>query len=145
MGNPKIELKIDSKKSSITNLTDRFGYLVKINSNNSKVDWTNSEDNRFKYNVYIGGGRGKEGKSAYEIAVKNGFVGTEQEWLEQNINVYEKDSVYEFPNTGRDGVLYIAKDENSLYRWDSQENKYFCVGNDWTVIKCISGGNANNG
>ena len=30
----------------------------------------------------IGGGSGAAGKSAYEIAVDNGFVGTETEWLE---------------------------------------------------------------
>jgi hypothetical protein len=29
-----------------------------------------------------GGGAGSAGKSAYELAVENGFVGTEQEWLE---------------------------------------------------------------
>ena len=29
-----------------------------------------------------GGGSGTAGKSAYEIAVQNGFVGTETEWLE---------------------------------------------------------------
>jgi hypothetical protein len=28
------------------------------------------------------GGSGADGKSAYEIAVENGFKGTEQEWLE---------------------------------------------------------------
>lgn len=28
-----------------------------------------------------GGGSGSDGKSAYEIAVENGFVGTESEWL----------------------------------------------------------------
>lgn len=43
-------------------------------------------------NIYIGGGgsssggngggTGTDGKSAYEIAVENGFVGTEEEWLE---------------------------------------------------------------
>lgn len=27
-------------------------------------------------------GEGAPGKSAYEIAVENGFVGTEEEWLE---------------------------------------------------------------
>lgn len=38
--------------------------------------------------VYIGGVstgvnlRGHDGKSAYEIAVEHGFVGTEEEWLE---------------------------------------------------------------
>src|SRR5690625_1820254 len=29
-----------------------------------------------------GGGAGEPGKSAYEIAVEHGFVGSEEEWLE---------------------------------------------------------------
>jgi hypothetical protein len=29
-----------------------------------------------------GGGAGADGESAYEIAVNNGFVGTEQQWLD---------------------------------------------------------------
>ena len=29
-----------------------------------------------------GGIQGKDGKSAYQIAVENGFIGTEAEWLE---------------------------------------------------------------
>ena len=33
-------------------------------------------------NGELGGGSGTAGKSAYEIAVDNGFVGTETEWLE---------------------------------------------------------------
>ena len=36
------------------------------------------------FNASMGGGvliNGKDGKSAYEIAKENGFVGTEQEWL----------------------------------------------------------------
>ena len=31
--------------------------------------------------VVVGGGRGASGKSAYELAVEGGFVGTEEEWL----------------------------------------------------------------
>lgn len=33
-------------------------------------------------NVELVGGVGEDGASAYEIAVKNGFEGTEEEWLE---------------------------------------------------------------
>ena len=33
-------------------------------------------------NGELGGGSGTAGKSAYEIAVDNGFIGTETEWLE---------------------------------------------------------------
>ncbi len=33
-------------------------------------------------NSFVGGLNGSNGLSAYEVAVKNGFVGTEQEWLD---------------------------------------------------------------
>ena len=36
----------------------------------------------FKGDQGIPGPQGEEGDSAYEVAVDNGFVGTEQEWLE---------------------------------------------------------------
>lgn len=38
------------------------------------VDGTNGTDGKDGVN-------GKDGKSAYEVAVSNGFVGTEQEWI----------------------------------------------------------------
>jgi hypothetical protein len=43
--------------------------------------------------------KGKDGKSAYEIAVENGFVGTETEWLESLKGIDGKDGV-----NGRDGT-----------------------------------------
>ena len=46
--------------------------------------------------------KGKDGKSAYEIAVENGFVGTEIEWLESLKGINGKDGVDGLP--GRDGA-----------------------------------------
>lgn len=43
--------------------------------------------------------KGKDGKSAYEIAVENGFVGTEIEWLESLKGLDGKDGI-----NGKDGV-----------------------------------------
>ena len=43
-------------------------------------------------------GKGKDGKSAYEIAIEHGFVGTETEWLESLKGVDGKDGV-----NGKDG------------------------------------------
>ena len=43
--------------------------------------------------------KGKDGKSAYEIAVEHGFVGTETEWLESLKGVDGKDGL-----PGRDGI-----------------------------------------
>lgn len=147
MGNPKIEVKIDSGKKLITNVSNKFGYRVKIDSNNSDINWTDSKENKFEYNLHIGGKDGKDGrdgKSAYEIAVENGFIGTEQEWLDSNKGVFELDSIYEFPNIGKSGVVYIDRSEDSIYRWDDKGKKYYCVGRDYKQIKCIDGGSALN-
>ena len=43
------------------------------------------------------GVNGKDGKSAYEIAVDNGFTGTEQEWLESLKGADGKDGADGFP------------------------------------------------
>lgn len=54
-----------------------------------------------------GGGSGKDGESAYEIAVKHGFEGTEEEWLE---SLHGKDG--EDGEDGEDGNpgVYIGSD-----------------------------------
>lgn len=115
----------------------------------------NGNNVKLAYEVNIVGGRGKEGKSAYEIAVERGFDGTVDEWLESLVKsipstvlgseiICEKDSIYEFPNIGQANVLYIDKEDNGLYRWDTVHRKYYCVGRDYTQIKVIDGGSATN-
>lgn len=49
-----------------------------------------------------GGQKGDDGKSAYEIAVENGFEGTEQEWLEALKGEDGKDG-----RDGNDGVSVV--------------------------------------
>ena len=47
------------------------------------VEFSDNKTLQEKYdNGELGGGSGTAGKSAYEIAVDNGFVGSETEWLE---------------------------------------------------------------
>lgn len=46
--------------------------------------------------------KGKDGKSAFEIAIEHGFVGTEAEWLKSLKDVDGKDGVNGLP--GRDGI-----------------------------------------
>ncbi len=96
------------------------------------------------FDLYIAGGRGRDGKSAYEVAVANGFEGTEEEWLTSlKASSISYGSIYEFPNIGEDGVLYIDTGKNRIYRWDAADKKYFCVGADWQEINIVDGGNAN--
>ena len=46
-------------------------------------------------------------------------------------------SYKEFPSIGNSEKLYIATDENAIYRWDGEENVYICIGRDWNNISEI--------
>ena len=69
------ETSLDEGHISYVKETDRY---YKFNSLNN-VDSTLGKWREYNNG---GGGSGTAGKSAYEIAVDNGFVGTETEWLE---------------------------------------------------------------
>lgn len=43
----------------------------------------------------------------------------------------------EFPSIGNPERLYIATDENAVYRWDGENNVYICIGRDWQDISEI--------
>lgn len=58
-------------------------------------------------------------------------------------SIITKPNKYEFPSIGAQDVLYIATDENKVYRWDDTELKYFVVGTNYEDIKIINGGSAN--
>lgn len=45
-----------------------------------------------------------------------------------------------FPNNGKPNVLYIDQSENTSYRWDQENLKYYIVGTDYNNIKYIQGG-----
>ena len=85
------------------------------------------------------------GKSAYELALDNGFVGTEQEWLVslQAKNNLHFDSFLNFPVVGEENKLYIDTKNNKSYRFDNIELKYCVVGSDYNEIQIIDGGEAN--
>ena len=46
------------------------------------------------------------------------------------------------PATGSINTVYIVLDEDSLYRWDIDRSKYVCVGNDFTTITVLYGGDS---
>ena len=62
---------------------------------------------------------------------------------EHSEDVFRADSIYNFPNLGKEGIFYIDTTNNKIYRWDETDNKYYCVGSDYNDIKVIDGGNAN--
>lgn len=61
-----------------------------------------------------------------------------------NTKILQFSSIYEFPNRGDTGKIYIDTSENATYRWDEAASKYYCVGRDYTEIGTISGGTAND-
>lgn len=62
-------------------------------------------------------------------------------------SIVQKPSYLEFPNVGNENNLYIDIGNNTLYRWDKKNLKYYMIGASidtiYDKIKIISGGNAN--
>lgn len=87
--------------------------------------------------------RGRDGKSAYDLAVENGYDGTVEEWLDslKSTSYQHYDSIYNFPNEGDVNVLYVDTGQNKTYRWDNEGKKYYCVGSDYEDIIAIDCGN----
>ena len=82
-----------------------------------------------KYNSGDLGGGGTAGKSAYEIAVDNGFVGTETEWLE---SLKGNDGI--IPNIGANGNWFIGDTDTGVT----------AQGKDGKSIKSITKDDNNN-
>jgi len=57
-------------------------------------------------------------------------------------NVVEKQNYLLFPPVGEANLIYIDTENNSVYRWDGNEMKYFCIGKNHENIDIISGGSS---
>ncbi|MFV0616481.1 hypothetical protein ACE418_01045 [Megasphaera sp. WILCCON 0056] len=88
--------------------------------------------------------RGERGYSAYDVAVQNGYTGTEAEFAAAltHLEYLPFDSRFHFPNIGDVNVLYGDTTANKLYRYDPDDGKYYCVGSDYNDIIAIDGGHA---
>lgn len=56
-------------------------------------------------------------------------------------NIYVKEIEFnnrrEFPNLGKENMVYVANDENALYIFDTTQNIYHCIGRDYNEIDSI--------
>lgn len=77
------------------------------------------------------------------ISGQSALKGTMGAAVVDNTKILQFSSIYEFPNRGDTGKIYIDTSENATYRWDEAASKYYCVGRDYTQIDTISGGAAN--
>lgn len=96
--------ELDEKLSLDEN--DEFAIVDSLNATTKKIK---------KKNMGFGSGTGEDGKSAYEIAVENGFEGTEAQWLE---------SLKGSPGTpgtdgedGADGQSVMIRVDNGYIQW----------------------------
>ena len=57
------------------------------------------------------------------------IIGKLSNAIVDNSKILEYETHYEFPNVGKSHTIYIAKQENALYRWDDEALLYFsCSG-----------------
>lgn len=150
--------RVDSIEDEITKLNKRISILEAGGYDDTEVKETISNLERNKANIEdvyskeeieekiksgefkgedgtngIDGADGADGKSAYQIAIENGFEGTEQEWLESlkgqdGINGLDgKDG--ENGVDGKDGKNYFVElVESTTTTLEIQPNKFYKLG-----------------
>ncbi len=63
--------------------------------------------------------------------------------VEKADNIYVKEtefkSRFEFPNIGKDNMIYVAKDEHKMYMFNSDTLNYEVIGSDYNEIEIIQG------
>lgn len=62
---------------------------------------------------------------------------------EKFAKVIAKESHLAFPNVGDINNIYIATNENEIYRWDDKYKKYYKISYNYNEITTIVGGDAN--
>ena len=81
-----------------------------------------------------------------EVKVPNGSGGytTKKVQLDYATNLVNKplvfDNHFSFPSVGEPQFLYIATDENQIYRYDENKTIYVIIGSDWHDIDLIDCG-----
>ena len=46
------------------------------------------------------------------------------------------------PNSGWENDIFLDTTNNKIYRWDTTDMKYFCIGSNYDDIEIINGGSA---
>ena len=46
------------------------------------------------------------------------------------------------PNSGWESDIFLDTTNNKIYRWDTTDMKYFCIGSNYDDIEIINGGSA---
>lgn len=84
--------------------------------------WSDGESSRFETITFSGrrGETGPEGKSAYEVAVAEGFEGTEAEWLESLISDVDEAALALKQDTIEDVTLADLQDIGASVNVDSK-------------------------
>lgn len=84
---------------------------------------------------------GKDGITPHIGSDGNWWIGT------QNTNIPTEglrsfETHHNFPNIGNPNMLYMDKQANKLYRWDTDTLHYYIIGSNYDDIEIIDGGNA---
>ena len=86
---------------------------------------------------------GKVSAYSKRISGNIGNNGTVNGDIQKAENIYVKETEfnnrYEFPSIGKDNIIYVAKDENKIYRFNEDSLTYYCIGSDYNEIEVIQG------
>ena len=138
-----VSIKVNSKSTDSTLPTAKACYDAIV----EQAKTLGEEINKFKFIVEESGTikwvkDEESGKYTAQVKVstqpRNKIV-EKDDGLYVNNNQMTVDTIHNLPTVGDENVLYIVKRPNSIYRWDSTDLKYYCVGRDYNDITCIDG------
>ena len=110
----------DNNWNNLVSLETLTGKNVEISANSDYIIWKYSNDDTWTNLVPLSELKGTNGKSAYELALDAGFVGTQSEWLASLVGTKGED--------GREIILSIEDDYISWkYDGDSTWNQLISV------------------
>jgi hypothetical protein len=84
--------------------------------------------------------KGVDGESAYSIALRNGFVGTEQEWLDSLKSIENYTHVQTVPSTTWTGTHNLNRKVTAVYVVDTGGNEWNCLFESTTTTFSINVG-----
>ena len=106
------ELNIDDELSVVVSNDDIFDVEFCEGVKELETEFSETSENVGDESLILQAFKGNDGESAYEIAVKNGFIGTEEEWLESlRGDAYEHDHDERYYTKATSDELFVTNDE----------------------------------
>ena len=137
-------LNVDNLHSELGE-NSQISSVLAIDSLNSEVESENATDSILEVEEQVNSELDLptvatyKGKETKDIIVE---VDNIDRTISASLARIKYNSLYEFPSIGSENLIYIDRSTMTMYLWDNESFKYERLGDDWSDIEEINGGNA---